>query len=708
MFQDSQQYACHLGYMRLFGYIFCVCSVMALTELISHSPTYPCHLFETALSKISHPPQECWAETFKYLKLGASVRHTEKTVGMGSAEKIACQPFYLFRPGPSQIANFLDSPSEPAGGEGSGQCPGSHSSGRCRSIVSNSTIVNMATRFECSQCPTILNASERRSHISARHLRYFPYECPTCTEANKKHLETTEADMNEHIATYHNGNNLTISFLKNPDEEVELDTMIQQCQCLPTRQIPSNDSKRDLHRVFNLLGGAGTLTGNGNVAQNGSGLTQVKDEDGSDDDVMIIEHGNETAAMPNNSLSGNLPEQPAQTETKEPYKQSIAPSNTPNCVNTEGPQAIMPKTEPFINSSITPEPHNFTESYSEMDFPRQSTCGRKRELPDNVSNYSFESREKRRLVTNDEHLESGGHCSRDVNHDKNVERPTTSSQVTSSVPADSSSKQTITKLFIVISEGIVYFETSDRTKHKYAPLSERLKILRESVLANDYDVEIQFNASDRGIPYQYIKTVDEPVKEFDSLEQLKTFRNQMRSISHLLSHSIITAYFGHFQQKSKKSPTQDDYCTVLFGQDSILKCKGLYITIVEYWPLSVVTNVMDQCATCELHLEEALGVIRRTHHLYDYLDDICGGVLERIDNISFHTNNYATVDGFIDKLKKQFQDSPHQRFKFGLCSPSEIKFKEKSNGHILEAKRVEKATKDYSTWAIIEQYAAGS
>ncbi|KAI1707123.1 hypothetical protein Ddc_15006 [Ditylenchus destructor] len=294
-----------------------------------------------------------------------------------------------------------------------------------------------------------------------------------------------------------------------------------------------------------------------------------------------------------------------------------------------------------------------------------------------------------------------------ANSRKSVERPTTSSQVTSSVPADSSSKQTITKLFIVISEGIVYFETSDRTKHKYAPLGERLEILRESVLAKNYDVVIQFNASDRAIPYQYIKTVDEPVKEIDSLQKLKTFRDQLRSISHLLSHSVITAFFGHFQQKSKKSLTQDDYCTVLFGQDSILKCEELYVTIVEYWPLSVVTSVMDQCATCELHLQEALGEIR-THHLYQYLDDICNGVLERIDDISFHTTEYATENVFINKLKQQFKDFPHNRFKFGLCSPSEIKFKKKSNGHILEAKRVEKATEDYSTWAIIEKYAAGS
>ncbi|KAI1699053.1 hypothetical protein DdX_17572 [Ditylenchus destructor] len=49
--------------------------------------SYPHHLFETALSKISHPPQECWAETFKYLKLGASVRRTEKTAGEGRAQR---------------------------------------------------------------------------------------------------------------------------------------------------------------------------------------------------------------------------------------------------------------------------------------------------------------------------------------------------------------------------------------------------------------------------------------------------------------------------------------------------------------------------------------------------------------------------------------------------------------------------------------------
>ncbi|KAI1693501.1 hypothetical protein Ddc_22779 [Ditylenchus destructor] len=53
------------------------------------------------------------------------------------------------------------------------------------------------------------------------------------------------------------------------------------------------------------------------------------------------------------------------------------------------------------------DPHNFIESHMGMDLPSQSAFSRKRQLSDNVSNDSVESRKKRSRVMND---------NRNVNH----------------------------------------------------------------------------------------------------------------------------------------------------------------------------------------------------------------------------------------------------------------------------------------------------
>ncbi|KAI1707884.1 putative zinc finger protein R05D3.3 [Ditylenchus destructor] len=101
----------------------------------------------------------------------------------------------------------------------------------------------MAKQFLCSQCPMVLNESERRQHISAKHLNYFPFECAICREAYKKHSETTEADMDEHIATYHNGNNLGIILLKDQAKEIALNKMIEQCH--RWQEFQEDDSEDD-------------------------------------------------------------------------------------------------------------------------------------------------------------------------------------------------------------------------------------------------------------------------------------------------------------------------------------------------------------------------------------------------------------------------------------------------------------------------------
>ncbi|KAI1707877.1 hypothetical protein Ddc_14595 [Ditylenchus destructor] len=296
-----------------------------------------------------------------------------------------------------------------------------------------------------------------------------------------------------------------------------------------------------------------------------------------------------------------------------------------------------------------------------------------------------------------------------------IERPTTSSQVTSSVLPDSSCKYVITKLFVIISEGIVFLETNDFTP--YAPLSNYLEILRNSKLSHECHVAIQFYASDQAIPYKYGKSSDKPAKEFTSLDQLKTFAEQIRSIAYLWSHFPISAYFGQYRQTNNNALSQSDYCTELFsGEQSILQCKDLDVTLVNYWPLSIITNVVDKC---ELNLEEAFQ--RGNRQLYDefpgnrlvydeFLDEIYGGeVLQRIRDISLRIPIEATANDFIGKLKERFQRSPHKRFKFGLCSPSKEvhKLKDQMNDHILVANSIDKAQKNSCSWVMIEQRAAG-
>ncbi|KAI1704394.1 hypothetical protein DdX_14261 [Ditylenchus destructor] len=586
----------------------------------------------------------------------------------------------------------------------------------------------MATEYMCSQCRTVLDESERRTHISAEHLDYFPFGCATCRKASLKLLATVEAHMNKHIATCHNSNNLGIVLLKDQAKEVALNEMVDQC--IPIQQMPSNDSKSELRRALNLLDGAGTSIGSSNSVQNGPELTRMKDENGSDDDVIVIEDEIETVEMPNNSSGDNLPEPSTQIDTNEPNEQSAArPTtvNTPNYENTVGANAIMQKTEPSVTISIVPEPHKFTEPYLEMNFPHtRSQSVLKRRLSDNVSNDSFESREKRRLMMNDNQLAFGGNCSHDVNDNHancsnrdvnpalinatvsqrkdHVERPTTSAQITSSVPADSSQKQIITKLFIVISKGIVCYETNDCREHKYASLSDCLTTLAGSELCkNGCEVVIQFYAGDTGIPFKY-RDSGEKYKEFSTLGQLKSFAQQLNSIAFLWADVTVIAHFGPFKIKSNKSPSQFDYCSQLFSRErSMLKCKKLDVILVDNWPLSIVTNVVDRCDECDLQLE----ISHENNHENndEFFEDIYElGVLQKAA-VTLCIPDDDNAKEFMDKLKEKFRCAPQKCFKFEVFSQSKEvrKLSLKARNCILKAT----ASKNYHDSVIIEQRAIG-
>ncbi|KAI1696114.1 MIZ/SP-RING zinc finger domain-containing protein [Ditylenchus destructor] len=100
-------------------------------------------------------------------------------------------------------------------------------------LKSNSTIVKRPAQFICSQCPAILYESEIIPHISAKHLKYFPFECATCKETNQKHLTVSKEDMDLHMANHHTGNNLGIILLEEQAKEIELYKMLEQCRRLP-------------------------------------------------------------------------------------------------------------------------------------------------------------------------------------------------------------------------------------------------------------------------------------------------------------------------------------------------------------------------------------------------------------------------------------------------------------------------------------------
>ncbi|KAI1709573.1 hypothetical protein Ddc_13824 [Ditylenchus destructor] len=495
-----------------------------------------------------------------------------------------------------------------------------------------------------------------KRHLQIKHFRYFPFSCNICEQSGKIYPAATQDDMEKHTTESHPGSepSANMSIKRCIEAEIQLD--IEKCW-LTNSQIPSNDldSNEDEHN---------------------SDLIEIMT------DIEISEPGEHSVVHP--------------------------------IINFE--------TKPSVNISVVPEPNNFTESYVELDLPGQSSLDRKRQLPDNANDLP-ESTEKRRMTSmlvNDKQLGSSAHCSREVNRDHangssqnvkvahecnimnatishendGIERPTTSAQFTSNIAADfsQSASMHITKLFIVISEGIVCFETTDGCKHDYAPLSEYFPTLRKAVIYKEYEVAIQFYATDVAIPSKYRKiTTDQgsSVKEFDSLAHLKKFAEQMRLIAVLWKDIKITAYFGRFKTEGHKTLSQSEYCTELFGDQSVLKCKGLYVIVVDNWPLSILKNVFERCGECELHIkEEARGNRQMQDAFLEELYD--GEALQRIEDITLSIYFNAGVKDFIHKLKERYINAPHKRFEFTLSSYSDefhgLSLLSPGEDHVLEAK----------------------
>ncbi|KAI1706762.1 hypothetical protein Ddc_15135 [Ditylenchus destructor] len=231
-----------------------------------------------------------------------------------------------------------------------------------------------------------------------------------------------------------------------------------------------------------------------------------------------------------------------------------------------------------------------------------------------------------------------------------IEPPTTT-QITPNVAADSTIKLTIKKFFVVISEGIVCFETSDHRKFDYAPLSEYAEILRDGVLDEDHEIALQFYGSDEFVPYQYRKSCTLPVNEINSLDQLQSFAEQCRSVSKLWSDARITAQFGRYKKKSNNTPSQSDYCTLLFGAESIFKCRQLFLEMHDNWPIQIINHAIDVCNCCELHLVEASQGNRDLHS--KFLDFIFESeVHEKLQEMSLSIYIQVSAENFAAQLKE--------------------------------------------------------
>ncbi|KAI1695510.1 hypothetical protein Ddc_21183 [Ditylenchus destructor] len=157
----------------------------------------------------------------------------------------------------------------------------------------------------------------------------------------------------------HDVMNAGIVILSDQAKEVELNKMIDQCHRFPIQQISSNDSLSELRQALNLLNGAETLAGNGNIEQNGPALTKNIQESDNDDDIIIIEDVNETTAMSNNSSDGNLLEQPTQEQAEriaeiEPNKPNEHLTANPivDSENNDVPNTVLPKRKHSVNISM--------------------------------------------------------------------------------------------------------------------------------------------------------------------------------------------------------------------------------------------------------------------------------------------------------------------------------------------------------------------
>ncbi|KAI1698888.1 hypothetical protein DdX_17646 [Ditylenchus destructor] len=67
--------------------------------------------------------------------------------------------------------------------------------------------------FRCNECSAIIEGeSSFWNHLSALHLKYFPYRCDYCVEADEIHFTATEDTMKKHTENIHGVKDLVSQF----------------------------------------------------------------------------------------------------------------------------------------------------------------------------------------------------------------------------------------------------------------------------------------------------------------------------------------------------------------------------------------------------------------------------------------------------------------------------------------------------------------
>ncbi|KAI1708729.1 hypothetical protein Ddc_14247 [Ditylenchus destructor] len=241
---------------------------------------------------------------------------------------------------------------------------------------------------------------------------------------------------------------------------------------------------------------------------------------------------------------------------------------------------------------------------------------------------------------------------------------TTTAQLVLDVARDPVQKRKITKIWIGIGSGRMYFKTSDGKEHPTRPLRKYLSILRQSepdVLGCEAHIMFGSLHFERDHP-------ENARKKFEK------FSRDVHSIAHLWANGRVVAELHGISEYENNVLSVWDICKKLFSRGrSILECKELEIKLENnHWPLSVVTNVANRCNKLvlkEIHLKnQPLDL--------NFLDALYEMTLPRHIETTLEFQFDESVENFMDELKERFHSQPSagQHIKFQLLSPCPIAY----------------------------------
>ncbi|KAI1711214.1 hypothetical protein Ddc_13047 [Ditylenchus destructor] len=249
--------------------------------------------------------------------------------------------------------------------------------------------------------------------------------------------------------------------------------------------------------------------------------------------------------------------------------------------------------------------------------------------------------------------------------------------------SDLAQKLKITKIWIDISNGITNFQTSESIKqpsnpfYGYSlPLCEYLSILCKSEADEaGCDVHIDYHTKSHGNSSQFTRDGHRVMRSESvtaTRKKFETFSKQIHSIAHLWANGRVSAELWEYSNHNDKVLPVSVFCDGLFSQErSILKCKELKLTVGNGWPLSVITNVANRCNKIVFEEFEFVDYREQRLHYY-FLDAMYEMKLQRYIEVTLKLHFSESGKQFIDELKKRFQLSSGQCFKFRLLTKREI------------------------------------